>query len=84
MIDHTRAFRLGRELLKPDQIQRCPRPLLEKLRALRAETVSAAVGRTLMPIELEALLIRRDVIVQRIESLIAERGEDAVLFDDPL
>jgi hypothetical protein len=54
------------------------------LRALRAETVSAAVGRTLMPIELEALLIRRDVIVQRIESLIAERGEDAVLFDDPL
>jgi len=83
LIDHTRAFRLGRELLKPDEVQRCARRLLERLRALTAETVGAAVGRSLMPSELDALLIRRDVIVQRIDRLIAERGEEAVLFDDP-
>src|SRR5262245_45815591 len=34
LIDHTRAFRLGDKLLKPEQLARCDRGLLERLRAL--------------------------------------------------
>lgn len=81
LIDHTRAFRLGRELLRANDIQRCDRALLERLRGLTIDGVSQAVGRMLMREEIEALLVRRDLIVARIDRLVAERGEALVLFD---
>ena len=34
MIDHTRAFRLGKDLLKPDNLSRVERTFFEKMRAL--------------------------------------------------
>lgn len=83
MIDHTRGFRLGHELLKPDQLQRCERSLFEKLRGLTAEAVTAAVGNNLTQYEIAAFLARRDAIVKHFEKRIAERGEAAVLFDEP-
>ena len=36
MIDHTRAFRLGKDLLKPQQLERIDRDMLEKMRGLTA------------------------------------------------
>src|SRR5687768_15960442 len=47
MIDHTRAFRLGKELLKPDQLNRCERSLLEGIRALTLERVTDVMGEIL-------------------------------------
>jgi hypothetical protein len=44
MIDHTRAFRLGKELLKPEQLTRCDRGLLEALRTLTLENMTKAMG----------------------------------------
>ena len=46
LIDHTRAFRLGQELLKPDDLTRCDRGLLERLRALTPEALASG-GRRL-------------------------------------
>ncbi len=80
MIDHTRAFRVGRELVTPDRLERCDRSLLDGLRALTAEAMRGAMGRFLSRQEIEAVLARRDLIVQHYETRIAERGEDAVLF----
>ena len=82
MIDHTRAFRLGRELLNASQIQRIDRVLLKNLRSLTLERVTEAVDRNLTRDEIAAVLARRDLIVQRIDALIAEHGEASVLFDE--
>src|SRR5262245_44244215 len=62
LIDHTRAFRLGKTLLKPEQLTRCDRGLLEHLRAITPESLSKAVGDSLSKVEQEALLARRDAI----------------------
>jgi hypothetical protein len=80
LIDHTRAFRLGKTLLKPEQLTRCDRGLLEKLKAMTAESLAHAVGSSLTRAEQEALLARRDAIVKLYEDRIAKYTEAAVLF----
>jgi hypothetical protein len=80
LIDHTRAFRLGRSLLKPENLTRCDRGLLERLRTLTAESLAKAVGSSLTKQELEALMIRRDLIVKHYDDRIARLGEPVVLF----
>jgi hypothetical protein len=81
LIDHTRAFRLGRTLVKPDQLTRIDRGLLAQLRSLTAETLRAATKGTLTEGEQAAVLARRDLIVAHFDARIASRGEAAVLFD---
>jgi hypothetical protein len=80
MIDHTRAFRTRRELDNPERLLRCDRSLLERLRGLTVESMTEAMGRAATRYEIDAVLARRDLIVELYEARIAERGEDAVLF----
>jgi hypothetical protein len=80
LIDHTRAFRLGQTLLRPEQLSRCDRSLLERLRAITPESLAAAVGTSLTKSEQEALLIRRALIIKHYDDRIARLGEPVVLF----
>lgn len=81
IIDHTRAFRTSDKLLKPNQLTRCDRDLLERLRRLSADDLAqVASGGMLMKDEAEAVLKRRDRIVTLFDDLVAQRGEEAVLF----
>jgi hypothetical protein len=80
LIDHTRAFRLGKDLLKPAELHRVDRALLEKMRTLSREAVVESVGKTLTKDEVDALFTRRDLLVQIFDKKIAERGEGAVLY----
>jgi len=80
MIDHTRAFRLGKDLLKPQQLERIDRTLLAKMRELSASSLADAMGKSLTKVEIEALIARRDVIVKLFDDRIAQRGEAAVLY----
>ena len=80
MIDFTRAFRHTRKLLAPGDLQRCDRQLLARLRELTAEAVEAKTKPFIDRAEIEPLMARRDAIVTTIEKLIAERGEDRVLY----
>ena len=80
LIDHTRAFRLNTNLLKPEQLSRCDRGLLERLRAVTPEALAQAVGNSLTKQEQEALLVRRDRIVKHYDDRIARLGEPVVLF----
>jgi hypothetical protein len=80
LIDHTRAFRLNTNLLKPEQLARCDRGLLERLRAMTPESLSQAVGTSLTKQEQEALLARRDKIIKVYDDRIARLGEPVVLF----
>ncbi len=80
MIDHTRAFRTGKDLLKPQLLERVDRSLFEKMRDLTASTLTETMDKSLTKGEIDALLVRRDAIVKLFEAKIAQRGEAAVLF----
>ena len=80
MIDHTRAFRLGRDLRNPGSLARVERSLFEKLRALDRGAFVDAVKNVLTKDEIEALFIRRDRLVQLFDQKIASLGEAKVLY----
>jgi hypothetical protein len=80
MVDFTRAFRLYHDLKNPDDLVRCSRELLEKLRALDAKELESSLGKYLTEMEIEGVLKRRDKIVDHFDKLIAEKGEYAVLY----
>jgi hypothetical protein len=81
LIDHTRAFRLGTDLMRPEELRRIDRGLMARLKELTEESVAEAVGDSLEKFEREALLKRRDVIVKLFEERAARIGEAAVYFD---
>jgi hypothetical protein len=80
MIDHTRAFRLGKDLLKPQQLERVDRAMFERMKALTASSLSETMEKSLTKGEIDALLARRDAIVKLFDGKIAQRGEAAVFF----
>lgn len=80
LIDHTRAFRAGASLLKPDQLVRVERGLFDRMKLLTEQSVSQAMKGILTRGEIAAMLRRRDVIVRHFEKMVAERGEAAVFF----
>ncbi len=79
LIDHTRAFRLGKELVAPGDLTRCDRRLLDGMRALTAESLAKATGDSLTKEEQGAVLARRDLIVKHFDDRIAKLGE-GILF----
>jgi hypothetical protein len=81
LIDHTRAFRLGKDLLRPEELTRIDRGLLTRLKGLTEDTVAKAVGDSLLNSERDALLHRRDRIIKVFEERVARVGEAAVFFD---
>ena len=80
MIDHTRSFRLGKDLLQPKALTICDRSLLERMRELTRPAIAEAVGKSLTSPEIDALLARRDRIVKIFDDRIAARGQAVVLF----
>lgn len=79
-IDFTRAFRVQKDLQLPKDLQRCDRQLFEKLKALDANELAARTKNYLSEPEVQAVMVRRDKIVAHFQKLIAETGEQAVLY----
>jgi hypothetical protein len=80
-IDFTRAFRLNTNLKDPDQnLVRCDRQLLEKLKVLDGNTLAEKTKQYLNKEEVKAVMVRRDKIVAYYQKLIAEKGESVVLY----
>jgi hypothetical protein len=80
-IDFTRAFRLTTDLKEPNKnLVRCNRQLFEKLKALDGNVVLEKTKGYLNKSEVKSLMARRDKIVAYYEKLIAEKGENEVLY----
>jgi hypothetical protein len=79
LIDHTRAFRVGKELVAPNDLTRCDRRLLDGMRALTAESLTKAVGNSLTKEEQAAVMTRRDLLVKHFDDRISKLGE-GILF----
>jgi hypothetical protein len=80
MIDFTRAFRLQPELQHTKDLNRMDRTLWPRLDALARTAVKKTVGDWLTSGEIDAMLKRRDLLVAHFKKLIAELGEDRVLY----
>jgi len=80
MIDFSRAFRLQPELLHLKDLDKIDRQLLAKLDSLSAESVKQATANFLTKSEIDAMMVRRDLLVAHYKQLIAEVGEDKVLY----
>ena len=80
MIDFSRAFRLQPELLHQKDLAKIDRKLLAKLESLTREEVRQATKDFLTNSELDAMMKRRDLLVAHFKKLIAELGEDKVLY----
>jgi hypothetical protein len=81
IIDHTGAFRTRRDLQDPDSLVRCPRNVLGRLRQLNRRQLQQALQRYLSSQQLDALELRRALLVRHFDHLIRSKGEAAVLYD---
>jgi hypothetical protein len=75
-IDHTRAFRQADKLREPDNLTRCDRQVLERMKQLDKASLKRELNEYLSDWDIDALLARRDLIVAHFE----QRGP-GVLFD---
>ena len=83
LTDHTGAFRTRQDLQDPDSLVRCPRTVLGRLRALNKERLQQALKRYLSSQQLDALEVRRALLVRHFDNQIESKGEAAVLYDLP-
>ena len=80
LIDHTRSFVAERDIAAGKKIERCDRDLWQRLRTVDRQAVAKKLDPYLTRPELRALMVRWQKLVGHFEELIAERGEDSVLF----
>lgn len=78
LIDHTRSFRLFRQVKNPKMLQKCDRAMLEKMKTLTEANLRETMANYLTREEVRGLIGRRDMIVKTF----AAKG-DAALFDRP-
>jgi len=79
-IDFSRGFRNNKDLKDSNDLVRCDRHLLEKLRTLDGNQLAEKTKHYLTKDAVKAVMARRDKIVARFEQLISEKGEAAVLY----
>lgn len=79
-VDSSRAFRTQTSILDPENPRQYSRELLAGLSKLDKQTLKEELGRWLSDVQRKKLLQRRDLILERAQRLIAERGEESVLY----
>lgn len=82
LIDHTRTFGREQVLPKPKKIARCPRRLWERLTSTDDKTIRKVLSPYMGRYEIDALLKRRDIIIDLLKKRIETEGEKKVLFGE--
>jgi len=91
LIDHSRSFRskkkyckkllYGKNGLKEKKLFRqLPHSFVEKVKALEYDNIKNTVGSYLTDEEINAVLIRKKLLLAEIEEMIKEMGQDKVLY----
>jgi hypothetical protein len=91
LIDHSRTFRTSKKFTKkliytdkhedgPKEMKQLPRAFVEKISALNFELIKEIVGDYLTDDEINAVLIRKELMQKEIKRLIKKYGEDKVLY----
>lgn len=91
LIDHSRSFRTSGKFTKkliytknhregPKEMKQLPRRFVEKLKELTSASIKDVAGEYLNDKEINAILLRRDLILKDVASQIKKKGEDKVLY----
>jgi hypothetical protein len=91
LIDHSRSFRTSGKFVKrliysekniedPVIMRELPRAFVDKIRALNFELIKNIVGEYLTDKEIEAVLARKDLILEEIGRRVKKFGESTVLY----
>ncbi|MCJ7644985.1 MAG: hypothetical protein MUP28_10985 [Candidatus Aminicenantes bacterium] len=91
LIDHSRSFRSSKKFTQeliytekhregPKLMSELPRAFVEKVKALTFEGIKPVVGECLTDEEINAVLVRRVLILAEIDRLVQKNGEDKVLY----
>jgi hypothetical protein len=80
LIDHTRAFQDAGDLRDEAEITHVEREFWERLQALDEADIREQLDDLVDGSSLQSLLIRREKMIELIEELIEERGEEVVIF----
>jgi hypothetical protein len=91
LIDHSRSFRSSKKFTKKlvfgkkgikgvKLIRYLPRAFVEKVKALNIDNIKNAVGPYLKDKEIEAVLKRKELLLNEIEEMIKEKGENKILY----
>lgn len=79
MIDHTQTFQYDEHLMDPDAVRSIPRIMWNRLRLITDTQFETALEGILSQAQIESFLERRRELIEHIDGLIAELGEDRVL-----
>ncbi len=89
LIDHSRSFRTSKKYTKKlihagkgdkEPIKELPRTFVENLKRLDFEKIKNSVGDYLTDKEINAVLIRRDLLLKEIDRLIEKFGKNKFLY----
>ena len=79
-VDFSEAFDSIVELSSKNEITRCSKALFHNLQRLDERDVKTVLEPHCNEEEIDALVKRKDLIIERITRLVEEKGEEAVLF----
>ena len=82
MIDHTQTFQYDDRLIDADEVRSIPRFMWERLQTIPDSEFEKALEGVINDHQLSAFLERRVRLIEHIERLIVERGEDRVVRSD--
>jgi hypothetical protein len=80
-IDHTRSFISTAALLNPETLNRCERGLYDALEQLDEAQLRRELSPFLTGAEIDAMLARRELILDRLQQEVDRLGESVVLFE---
>jgi len=80
LIDHSRSFRPNAEIRNKDDLTRFSRSVLEKVKALNESTIGKKLGDYLSLVQIQGLMKRRQLILDRADELAKQYGANAVYF----
>ena len=92
LIDHSRSFRSSKKFTAnliftekhkegPKLMSMLPRAFVEKIKGLTFEMIKGAVGEYLTDDEINAILVRKELILKEMDRLVKLNGENNVLYD---
>jgi len=81
LIDHTRSFTAYHGIRNDENLTRCSRKLMESMKNLNSDAIGKATEAQLSAVEREAILHRRDRIIEFFQKRASEKGEQNVFFD---
>ncbi len=80
LIDHSRSFRAQKTLRNPELLTRFSKSLLTGIERLNYEDLKRQLSHYLVDAQIKTLIQRRDAILELARTLVAEKGEAAVIY----